>query len=59
MITTTPPTVDGIQLTHTVGEPQPSPTVVETFEAASPAITVTKNVHKAHSFTSSRVDSPV
>ncbi|KAH9046061.1 hypothetical protein EDB84DRAFT_1558613 [Lactarius hengduanensis] len=56
--TTNPPSMDGIQLSqHAVGEPQPSPTVVETFDAASP--TITKNVHKAHSFTSTVVDSPV
>lgn len=56
--TTNPPTMDGIQLSqHAVGEPQPSPTVVETFDAASP--TITKTVHKVHSFTSTVVDSPV
>ncbi|KAH9036718.1 hypothetical protein EDB83DRAFT_2677898 [Lactarius deliciosus] len=58
-LTTNPPTVDGIQLSqHVVGEPQPSATVVETFDAASP--TITKSVHKVQSFTSTTVvDSPV
>ncbi|KAH9159857.1 hypothetical protein EDB89DRAFT_2082914 [Lactarius sanguifluus] len=56
--TSHPPTVDGIQLSqHAVGEPQPSATIVETFDAASP--TITKTVHKVHSFTSTVVDSPV
>lgn len=59
--TSHPPTMDGIQLSQrAAGDPQPSATIVETFEAAaSPTITVTKSVHKAHSFTSSVVDSPV
>ncbi|KAI9442611.1 hypothetical protein H4582DRAFT_2073186 [Lactarius indigo] len=56
--TSPPPTMDGIQLSqHAVGEPEPSPTVVETFDATSP--TIAKNVHKVHSFTSTVVDSPV
>jgi hypothetical protein len=58
--TSNPPTIDGIQLTQpAVGDPQLSPTVVETFEPASPCISVTKSVHKVQSFSSSVVDSPV
>jgi len=58
--TTDPPMIDGLQLSqNVVRDPQPSRTVVETFEAASPTITVTKSVHKVDSFTSTVADSPV
>jgi hypothetical protein len=58
--TSNPPTIDGIQLSQpAVGDPQPSATILETFETASPTLTITKSVHKVESFSSSVVDLPV
>ncbi|KAF8261449.1 hypothetical protein EI94DRAFT_1745958 [Lactarius quietus] len=59
---TVPPTIDDIQLSrNALGDPQPSPTAVDTFESTSSSMTVAKSVHKVESFTftSSLADSPV
>jgi hypothetical protein len=58
-ISSDPPTIDDVQLSqNAVREPQPSPTIVETSETATPS-TVTKSLHKFSSFTSLVADSPV